>query len=141
MLCSSWWYAHWIINLVISGPVIFAGWALGHQVTSANFPGLHYQDHHQVMIIVLHKMGSINITTSRKLDCVFCACIASRSRLAYSSTLSACRSSRDTALLRTICMPCWGFLFLLWQLTRFVLTSSGLDHILILELGSLWLIH
>lgn len=43
---NRWWTAHWIIQLVISGPVIFAGWAMGHQTADTLNMG-HFVDTHQ----------------------------------------------------------------------------------------------
>lgn len=44
---GGWLYAHMFINFIVSGPLIFAGFALGHQTTTMS--GLpHYQDSHQV---------------------------------------------------------------------------------------------
>lgn len=41
-LKNRWFTAHWFVQFVLSGPIIFAGWALGHQ-----FAGdVHYQDNH-----------------------------------------------------------------------------------------------
>ena len=31
MVALRWWTAHWLIQLLISGPVIYAGWSFGHQ--------------------------------------------------------------------------------------------------------------
>ncbi|KAI0051372.1 hypothetical protein FA95DRAFT_323564 [Auriscalpium vulgare] len=50
---NRWWFGHWIINFVISGPVIFAGWALGHQTTSESFTGGHYSDPHKKIGLAL----------------------------------------------------------------------------------------
>ncbi|KAF8813108.1 hypothetical protein BYT27DRAFT_7181683 [Phlegmacium glaucopus] len=47
-----WFYGHWVIQLLIAGPIIFAGWALGHQ-TSTNLAQGHYQDPHQKMGLAL----------------------------------------------------------------------------------------
>jgi len=47
-----WFYAHWIIQFVIAGPVIFAGWALGHQ-TSTFLGAGHFIDPHQKMGLAL----------------------------------------------------------------------------------------
>lgn len=43
---NRWWTAHWIIQFLISGPVIFAGWALGYKTTAELQQG-HFQDHHE----------------------------------------------------------------------------------------------
>lgn len=43
---SRWFHAHWPIQFLIAGPVIFAGCALGHQTTSLT-GDLHYGDPHQ----------------------------------------------------------------------------------------------
>lgn len=43
---SRWFHAHWPIQFLIAGPVIFAGCALGHQTTSL-LGDLHYNDPHQ----------------------------------------------------------------------------------------------
>jgi len=41
-----WFHAHWPIQFLIAGPIIFAGCALGHQTTSMLETG-HFQDPHQ----------------------------------------------------------------------------------------------
>lgn len=41
-----WWTAHWIIQFLISGPVIFAGWALGYKTTAQLQLG-QFIDHHE----------------------------------------------------------------------------------------------
>ncbi|KAG8895682.1 hypothetical protein FRC01_012249, partial [Tulasnella sp. 417] len=41
-LKDKWFTAHWFVQFVLSGPIIFAGWALGYQ-----FAGdVHFQDNH-----------------------------------------------------------------------------------------------
>ncbi|KAA1472398.1 hypothetical protein DENSPDRAFT_838654 [Dentipellis sp. KUC8613] len=50
---NGWWFAHWITNFIISGPLIFAGWALGHQTTSQSFTGGHFKDRHQKIGLAL----------------------------------------------------------------------------------------
>ncbi|KAF8961770.1 hypothetical protein BDZ97DRAFT_1759772 [Flammula alnicola] len=47
-----WFWAHWIIQLVISAPVILAGWALGRKTTSAYGLG-HFKDPHEKMGLAL----------------------------------------------------------------------------------------
>ncbi|TFK37974.1 hypothetical protein BDQ12DRAFT_652212 [Crucibulum laeve] len=41
-----WFYAHWIIQLVISGPIIFAGWSMGYMTTNMLEQG-HFIDPHE----------------------------------------------------------------------------------------------
>ncbi|KAG6853356.1 hypothetical protein C0991_005030 [Blastosporella zonata] len=41
-----WWTAHWIIQLLVSAPIIFAGWAKGHQTAQTLSLG-HFVDTHQ----------------------------------------------------------------------------------------------
>ncbi|TFY80455.1 hypothetical protein EWM64_g3556 [Hericium alpestre] len=49
---NKWWFGHWIINFIISSPLIFAGWALGHQAT--NMSGLgHFNDTHKKVGLTL----------------------------------------------------------------------------------------
>jgi hypothetical protein len=50
-LAARWWFAHWIIQFLISGPVIFAGWALGYQTTNELFSP-RFSDHHEVSILL-----------------------------------------------------------------------------------------
>ncbi|KAF9478955.1 hypothetical protein BDN70DRAFT_879354 [Pholiota conissans] len=47
-----WFWAHSFIQFVISGPVIFVGWALGHKTTSVYGTG-HYKDPHEKMGLAL----------------------------------------------------------------------------------------
>jgi len=47
-----WFYAHWIIQLVISAPVIFVGWSLGYKTSSILENG-HFQDPHQKIGLAL----------------------------------------------------------------------------------------
>jgi len=47
-----WFWAHWIIQLVISLPVIAYGWAQGHKATTIFETG-HYKDPHEKMGLVL----------------------------------------------------------------------------------------
>ncbi|KAF5375724.1 hypothetical protein D9615_009353 [Tricholomella constricta] len=49
---NKWWTAHWIIQLAISGPVIFVGWALGYQTTETLKMG-HFMDAHQATGLAL----------------------------------------------------------------------------------------
>jgi hypothetical protein len=43
----SWFWPHAIVNFLVTGPVIFTGFALGYQTT--NMSGtLHFSDPHQV---------------------------------------------------------------------------------------------
>lgn len=41
-----WWWAHWVIQFLISGPVIFAGWALGYKTATETNLG-HFTDTHK----------------------------------------------------------------------------------------------
>lgn len=41
-----WFYAHWTIQLLIAGPIIFTGWSYGHQTASLLETG-HFVDTHQ----------------------------------------------------------------------------------------------
>lgn len=45
-LPSRWWAAHFIIQFLISGPVIFAGWYMGHKTADQLQTG-HFFDPHQ----------------------------------------------------------------------------------------------
>ena len=47
-----WFYAHWIIQLVVSAPVILYGWQLGHKTTNDLQLG-HYKDPHEKMGLAL----------------------------------------------------------------------------------------
>ncbi|KAF8175535.1 hypothetical protein BJ912DRAFT_1024479 [Pholiota molesta] len=47
-----WFWAHSFIQLVISAPVIFVGWALGHKTTTVFGTG-HFKDPHQKMGLAL----------------------------------------------------------------------------------------
>lgn len=49
---SRWFTAHWIIQLIISGPVIFAGWSMGYN-TSEQLQLGHFVDPHQKMGLTL----------------------------------------------------------------------------------------
>jgi hypothetical protein len=51
-LTQRWWFAHWIIQFLISGPVIFAGWALGYQTTNELFSP-RFSDHHEKVGLAL----------------------------------------------------------------------------------------
>ncbi|THH03409.1 hypothetical protein EW145_g6277 [Phellinidium pouzarii] len=44
---GSWFWAHSIIQFLIAGPVIFAGWAFGYQSTAALNTGGHFFDRHK----------------------------------------------------------------------------------------------
>ncbi|KAG8958005.1 hypothetical protein FRC00_003195 [Tulasnella sp. 408] len=41
-LKDKWFTAHWFVQFVLSGPIIFAGWALGYQFAG----NVHFQDNH-----------------------------------------------------------------------------------------------
>ena len=47
-----WFHAHWVIQFLVAGPVIFAGWALGHQSSEILAQG-HYLDVHQKVGLAL----------------------------------------------------------------------------------------
>ncbi|KII84247.1 hypothetical protein PLICRDRAFT_179510 [Plicaturopsis crispa FD-325 SS-3] len=49
---ARWWFGHWIIQFLISGPVIFAGWAYGHQ-TTMTLGTPNFMDIHQKIGVVL----------------------------------------------------------------------------------------
>jgi hypothetical protein len=48
-----WWYAHGIIQFLISGPIIFAGWALGYQTANGLLTGPRFSDHHEKIGLAL----------------------------------------------------------------------------------------
>ncbi|EMD30723.1 hypothetical protein CERSUDRAFT_120335 [Gelatoporia subvermispora B] len=41
-----WWFGHTLVQFLVSGPIIIAGWVLGHQTTSETLTG-HYDDPHK----------------------------------------------------------------------------------------------
>ncbi|KAI0067008.1 hypothetical protein BV25DRAFT_1795970 [Artomyces pyxidatus] len=49
---NRWWFGHSTINFVISAPLIFAGWALGHQATTESLIG-HFNDRHKQIGLAL----------------------------------------------------------------------------------------
>jgi hypothetical protein len=52
-----WYGAHWIIQLLISGPIIFAGWAYGSQAKDKLSVGVEISDTHTklgVTVLVLY---------------------------------------------------------------------------------------
>jgi len=51
----NWFWAHWIIQFLISGPVIFAGWALGYKSTNGPylFTGGNWVDPHKKIGLAL----------------------------------------------------------------------------------------
>lgn len=51
-LIIRWFWAHWIIQLVISFPVIVYGWVQGHKATTFYQTG-HFTDPHEKMGLVL----------------------------------------------------------------------------------------
>ncbi|KAF8068669.1 eukaryotic cytochrome b561-domain-containing protein [Lyophyllum atratum] len=55
-----WWTAHWIIQLVISGPVILTGWAMGHQTTDTLNLG-HFIDTHQKTGLTLLVLYAVQV--------------------------------------------------------------------------------
>ena len=54
-----WFHAHCPIQLLITGPVIFAGWALGHQTTTRQE---HFQDPHQKIGLALLILYVLQLT-------------------------------------------------------------------------------
>ena len=60
LLCR-WFHAHWPIQFLIAGPIIFTGWALGHQ-TSTDLEGGHFQDPHQQMGLALLILYILQLT-------------------------------------------------------------------------------
>ncbi|KAG8897551.1 hypothetical protein FRB99_008069, partial [Tulasnella sp. 403] len=44
-LQRKWFTAHWVVQFIVSGPIIFAGWALGYQHVQRTGGG-HFQDSH-----------------------------------------------------------------------------------------------
>ncbi|KAH8106539.1 hypothetical protein DFH11DRAFT_1638524 [Phellopilus nigrolimitatus] len=44
---GNWFWAHWIIQFLIAGPVIFAGWAMGYMSTAELNTGGHFVDRHK----------------------------------------------------------------------------------------------
>ncbi|PPR04941.1 hypothetical protein CVT24_007291 [Panaeolus cyanescens] len=55
-----WFWAHWIFQLVIAGPVIFAGYAKGHQLTTHLGTG-HFKDPHEKMGVTLLSLYIIQL--------------------------------------------------------------------------------
>ena len=56
---ARWWYAHWIIQFLLSGPVIFAGWAMGYQTANELFTGPRFSDPHEVSTMLpIHCSGT-----------------------------------------------------------------------------------
>ncbi|KAG5722281.1 hypothetical protein E4T56_gene3890, partial [Termitomyces sp. T112] len=49
---TRWWTAHWLLQLVISGPIIHVGWSSGHQTAQMLNMG-HFIDTHQPTGIAL----------------------------------------------------------------------------------------
>ncbi|EIM88680.1 uncharacterized protein STEHIDRAFT_52825 [Stereum hirsutum FP-91666 SS1] len=49
---TKWWFAHWIVNFLISGPVIFAAFALGYMATNTTGLG-HFNDPHKKIGLTL----------------------------------------------------------------------------------------
>jgi len=56
-----WFYAHWTFQFLIAAPVIFAGWALGHQTSSLLEAG-HYIDIHQKIGLALIILYVLQLT-------------------------------------------------------------------------------
>ncbi|EIN04623.1 hypothetical protein PUNSTDRAFT_75977 [Punctularia strigosozonata HHB-11173 SS5] len=50
---SRWWWAHGLIQFVVSGPVILAGWAYGYQTTQRLFTGGNWVDTHKKIGLAL----------------------------------------------------------------------------------------
>jgi cytochrome b561 len=46
LLSSRWFYAHWFIQFIVAGPIIFAGWALGYK-SNADLETGRFQDIHE----------------------------------------------------------------------------------------------
>ncbi|KAF9448143.1 hypothetical protein P691DRAFT_670095 [Macrolepiota fuliginosa MF-IS2] len=58
---AKWWLAHWTIQFLISGPIIFAGWALGYKTT--NDIGLgHFIDTHEKCGLALLILYLVQLT-------------------------------------------------------------------------------
>ncbi|KAH9478767.1 Cytochrome b561 and DOMON domain-containing protein [Psilocybe cubensis] len=60
-----WFWAHWIIQFLIAGPVIFTGWALGYKTTN-ELETPHFTDPHQkvglallILYVVQMALGAI----------------------------------------------------------------------------------
>ena len=56
-----WFYAHSFIQLVVSGPIIWAGWNYGHK-TASQLQYVHYQHHHGKVGLALLILYVIQIT-------------------------------------------------------------------------------
>ena len=56
-----WFHAHWPIQALIAGPVILAGWCLGHQTSTLLQEG-HYQDPHQKIGLTLLILYVLQLT-------------------------------------------------------------------------------
>jgi len=48
-----WFWVHWVMQFLISGPVILSGWALGYQTTQSLFTGGNWVDTHKKIGLVL----------------------------------------------------------------------------------------
>ncbi|CAK5272473.1 unnamed protein product [Mycena citricolor] len=44
---KSWFWPHAIVNFLVTGPLIFAGFALGYQAVEETAPGTHFNDPHK----------------------------------------------------------------------------------------------
>jgi len=48
-----WWIAHFVIQFLLAGPIIFAGWALGYQTANELFTGPRFSDPHEKIGLAL----------------------------------------------------------------------------------------
>ena len=58
---KSWFWPHALIQFILAGPVIFAGWALAHQAVNV-IPGQNFNDKHKVLSKPLLALTNIHIT-------------------------------------------------------------------------------
>lgn len=49
---NKWWYGHSLLQFLVSGPIIIAGWVFGHQTTTTLESG-HYDDPHKKIGLAL----------------------------------------------------------------------------------------
>lgn len=56
-----WWWAHAVIQFLVSGPIIFAGWALGYRTTDQLGLG-HFIDTHEKCGLALLVLYLVQIT-------------------------------------------------------------------------------
>ncbi|PFH48966.1 hypothetical protein AMATHDRAFT_64230 [Amanita thiersii Skay4041] len=51
---NKWWYVHFVVQLVIAGPVIWAGWSLGYRTSEdLHYPHFKQSEHQKVGLALL----------------------------------------------------------------------------------------